>query len=328
MKPNESWIPTAYSTQTPQSNVFSKNRWGIAGVSYDLAGNQTSLQVATGSTRMFTYDAENRVVSANIPNIGAVTYAYDGDGRRVSKTVAGLPGSTFVYGATGNLVAEYGGASGYGQTAYVTADHLGSTRMAMSGTNPATVLARYDYAPFGEELTSGLDGRNSPYQGNQYPMSTPDGMPNKYTSKERDAETGLDFFGTRYMSSAQGRWTSPDSINLTNERALLPSNTLNKYIYGGNNPLKYTDPDGRDITIFYEDGWPTGHVMMAAFNQQTNDFAFLSVGPQTHFDPAIMNPVNLFSGVPGASEFQLPQTADDLRKNFSALTIQTSPEVA
>lgn len=33
----------------------------------------------------------------------------------------------------------------------------------------------------------------------------------KFTAKERDAETGLDYFGARYMSAAQGRWISPDA---------------------------------------------------------------------------------------------------------------------
>jgi RHS repeat-associated protein len=32
----------------------------------------------------------------------------------------------------------------------------------------------------------------------------------QFTGKERDAETGLDYFGARYFSSAQGRFTSPD----------------------------------------------------------------------------------------------------------------------
>jgi RHS repeat-associated protein len=150
----------------------------------------------------------------------------------------------------------------------------------------------------------------------------------EFTSKERDAETGLDYFGARYFSSAQGRFTSPDSINVTNDRLLNPSSTLNKYAYGGNNPLKYTDPDGKDITIFYETGDPTGHVMMAAVNQQTNDFAFLSVGPQSQYHEAAGMPWNWNSGVPGTSEFNLPQSADDLRQNFAALTIQTTPEVA
>ena len=31
----------------------------------------------------------------------------------------------------------------------------------------------------------------------------------KFTGKERDAETGLDYFEARYMSSAPGRWTNP-----------------------------------------------------------------------------------------------------------------------
>lgn len=42
-------------------------------------------------------------------------------------------------------------------------------------------------------------------------------MNQKFTGKERDAETGLDYFQTRYMSSAQGRFTSPDSYNIMQE---------------------------------------------------------------------------------------------------------------
>jgi RHS repeat-associated protein len=154
--------------------------------------------------------------------------------------------------------------------------------------------------------------------------STDNALHGEFAGKKRNAVTGLDYFGARYFSGAQGRWTSPDLVNLTDDRILNPSNTLNKYIYGGNNPLKYTDPDGRDITVFYESGYPSGHIMMAAYNQQTNDFAFLSVGPETH-NGIFTNP---FEGVPGTSAFKLPQTVDDLRANFSSLTIQTSPEVA
>jgi RHS repeat-associated protein len=142
-----------------------------------------------------------------------------------------------------------------------------------------------------------------------------------------DSETGLDFFGARYYGAALGRWTSPDLVNLTDDRLLNPSNTINKYIYGGDNPLKYVDSNGRDITVFYEQkGSNRPNIMLAAYNQQNNDFAFLSVGPQTHLDPAILS--HPFEGVPGTSEFNLPQTVDDLRKNFASLTIQTSPEVA
>jgi RHS repeat-associated protein len=66
-----------------------------------------------------------------------------------------------------------------------------------------------------------------------------------FTSKERDAETGLDYFGARYMSAAQGRFTSPDPAGLL---AAKPGNpqSWNLYGYVMNNPLIYIDPNGLD----------------------------------------------------------------------------------
>jgi RHS repeat-associated protein len=82
-----------------------------------------------------------------------------------------------------------------------------------------------------------------------------------FTSKERDAETGLDYFGVRYMSSAQGRFTSPDPLvwqswqsGNKEEQAKFqefisdPQN-FNLYTYGRNNPLKYNDPTGLDVEV-------------------------------------------------------------------------------
>ncbi len=70
----------------------------------------------------------------------------------------------------------------------------------------------------------------------------------RFTGKERDAETGLDYFGARYLSAAQGRFTSVDPIWITKERLADPQR-LNLYAYGRNNPLKYIDPDGMDIVM-------------------------------------------------------------------------------
>jgi len=64
----------------------------------------------------------------------------------------------------------------------------------------------------------------------------------QFTGKERDAETGLDFFGARYMSSAQGRFTSADPL-LNSAKPWEPQ-TWNRYSYALNNPLKYVDPNG------------------------------------------------------------------------------------
>jgi RHS repeat-associated protein len=68
------------------------------------------------------------------------------------------------------------------------------------------------------------------------------GIRSRSTGKERDAETGLDYFGARYLSSAQGRFTSPDPL-LNSGRPDNPQ-SWNRYSYVFNNPLRYVDPTG------------------------------------------------------------------------------------
>lgn len=73
------------------------------------------------------------------------------------------------------------------------------------------------------------------------------GRRSRSTGKERDAETGLDYFESRYFSAAQGRFTSPDEPfagwNQQNPQS------WNLYSYGLNNPLRYVDPDGHDPCV-------------------------------------------------------------------------------
>lgn len=64
----------------------------------------------------------------------------------------------------------------------------------------------------------------------------------KFTGKERDLETALDFFGARYFASVQGRFTSPDP--LLSSGTIYDPQSWNRYSYTLNNPLKYTDPFG------------------------------------------------------------------------------------
>lgn len=78
------------------------------------------------------------------------------------------------------------------------------------------------------------------------------GRRSRSTGKERDAETGLDFFGARYFSGAQGRFTSPDWSAKPQPipyATLSDPQTLNLYGYVRNNPLKNHDPDGH-VCIF------------------------------------------------------------------------------
>jgi RHS repeat-associated protein len=63
-------------------------------------------------------------------------------------------------------------------------------------------------------------------------------------------EIGLDYFGERYFSSAQGRFTSPDALLAKKERVADPQR-WNRYAYVRNNPLRYVDPNGEDFVIYY-----------------------------------------------------------------------------
>jgi RHS repeat-associated protein len=84
-----------------------------------------------------------------------------------------------------------------------------------------------------------------------------EGRRSRSTGKERDAETGLDFFEARYFSGAQGRFTSPDPFNIITraenqdqfETYLSQPQNWNAYVYTWNNPLRYTDPTGESVYV-------------------------------------------------------------------------------
>jgi RHS repeat-associated protein len=77
------------------------------------------------------------------------------------------------------------------------------------------------------------------------------------SGKERDAETGLDFFEARYFSSPEGRFMSPDPFNIIFEAKdendfasfIAQPQNWNKYVYTLNNPLRYVDPTGERIEL-------------------------------------------------------------------------------
>jgi RHS repeat-associated protein len=98
--------------------------------------------------------------------------------------------------------------------------------------------------PFGEELGSGIGGRTT---GMGFVVS--DGVRQKFTAKERDLETGLDYFGARSYSSGQGRFIGTDSGPFT----IADPQNFNRYTYVQNNPLKFIDPTGTTLTLIGDD---------------------------------------------------------------------------
>ena len=168
---------------------------------------------------------------------------------RENQTRAETPRSLFNharYDAQGQLVAEYGTtAQAPCTTCYLSWDQIGSTRLVTDQNGQ--VVARHDYLPFGEELGTvagrGSDGSNPN-----------DSIRQKFTGKERDQESGLDYFGARYYGGAMGRFTGADEPLVDQDQG--DPQSWNLYSYGRNNPLRYTDQDGRACT----------------YNSETNNF--------------------------------------------------------
>jgi len=98
------------------------------------------------------------------------------------------------------------------------------------------VVRRHDFLPFGEELPAGLNGRSAKYAPAEEPL---------FTGKIRDAETGLDYFGARYLSAPQGRFTGADAP-FADQTAGDPQ-SWNLYGYVRNNPLVFVDEIGEAI---------------------------------------------------------------------------------
>jgi RHS repeat-associated protein len=69
----------------------------------------------------------------------------------------------------------------------------------------------------------------------------------KFTGKERDGESGLDYFGARYLSGVMGRWTSPDAP-FADQHPADPQ-SWNLYSYVRNNPLRFIDPTGQYVCV-------------------------------------------------------------------------------
>ena len=148
---------------------------------------------------------------------------------------AGTWQRTNIY-AAGKLIGTYDLANGQPALHFHLADPLDTRRMQVSGMFATLGQPETDFQslPFGDNLTSNPD---------PYAASTAnDSTPLHFTGKERDAESGNDYFGARYYASAMGRFLSPDPL-LNSGRPDDPQ-TWNRYTYALNNPLIVTDPTG------------------------------------------------------------------------------------
>ena len=131
---------------------------------------------------------------------------------------------------------------------YYHSDHLGSAQFVTDWRGRQ--YEHIEYTPYGElwieEVAAGLDK-----------------LPFRFTGKEMDEETGLYYYGARYLDPKYSRWLSGDPAlsdyipkapiddeakkhneNLPGMGGVFNVVNLHLYHYAGNNPIKYEDPTG------------------------------------------------------------------------------------
>ncbi|EPF26374.1 RHS repeat-associated core domain-containing protein [Treponema socranskii subsp. paredis ATCC 35535] len=157
---------------------------------------------------------------------------------------------------TSDLEEHYGQSEEKRHQYYYHPDHLGSAQLVTDFEG--NEYQRIEYTPYGELW---VEKKTANEKGMRY-------LPYKFTAKEQDEETGFYYYGARYLDAKYSRWLSADPavgeyipMPPVNDEAKkhnekLPGmggvfNVVNfqLYHYAGNNPVKYTDPDGNSATL-------------------------------------------------------------------------------
>jgi RHS repeat-associated protein len=108
-------------------------------------------------------------------------------------------------------------------------NHLGSSTLELD--EAAHIISFEEYHPFGTSAVMATDASRQIPPGRY-----------RYTGMERDEETGLNYFGARYYVPWLGIWTTTDP-DLNKYPAISP------YCFVLNNPVKFYDPDGKDVRL-------------------------------------------------------------------------------
>jgi RHS repeat-associated protein len=213
--------------------------------------------------RRYTWNERN-LLASSVDRQYAVSYRYGADGQRAVKyavrgssstetmyfnqfwtsrttTTSALLESKHIFVGTTRVVTklhqkgddsvDYEGKNRY----YYHSDHLGSAQLVTDFEGRE--YERIEYTPYGELWV-------------EKTKAAAEKLPFRFTGKEFDEETGLYYYGARYLDPKYSRWISCDPALLsyvsgsTAGGGIYNSINFNFYHYGGNNPVRYSDPTG------------------------------------------------------------------------------------
>lgn len=220
---------------------------------YDAHGNMHGLESITGEL----WDFLDQFKEADLGGGGTAYYVYDGGGQRVRKVIERPNGNRLerIYLGGIEIYREFranGTVSLERETIMVTDDHrriamidipviqpqgnnevqliryqydnhLGSASLELDAAG--AIISYEEYFPFGTTSFSTIDATRE-VAAKRY----------RYTGKERDEETGLNYHGARYYALWLCRWTASDPVGI--------NAGLNTYTYVSNNPVLFNDPSG------------------------------------------------------------------------------------
>ena len=210
---------------------------------YDNNGNTTSKTDSTGTTA-YSWDFENRLTTVALPGSGGtVTFKYDPFGRRIYKS---SPAGTSIYAYDGDNLVEETNSSGTvvarnaqtqnideplamlrsAATSYYHGDGLGSVTSLSNGTG--ALANTYTYDSFGK-LTASTGSLVNLF---------------RFTARDFDTETNLQFSRARYYDQSIGRFISEDPARYDENQNFFP--------YTRNNPTNYLDPSGLFAEVLCE----------------------------------------------------------------------------
>ena len=228
-------------------------------------------------SRTYDWNERNQLVGSADANY-TTTYVYGQDGQRSNKYTKNS--ETLYFNKmwthrTDSGLKVYGGQTAkniyLGETRIVTklnagsnptvqeesdkqyfyhSDHLGSA--SLISDCEGNEYQRIEYTPYGEIWVEKTENNGLAY------------LPYKFTGKEMDEETGLYYYGARYLDPKYSRWISTDPAlgeyipaagkanakdmaNLPGMGGIFNHTNAGLFHYAGNNPVRYIDPDGRNI---------------------------------------------------------------------------------
>jgi len=274
---NYSNTPTEYTYNANGAMTQDLNK-GITNIQYNLLNLPQQMDIknpVTEGSNEYTYSADGKKLQAvygmnmtmSVIPIGGGS-GYTTTTFSISKTTDYINNMIYESGAldqnsTLKRILIDGGYIEGGVYYYYLTDHQGNNRMVVR--SDGVVIQKNNYYPFGMVFAESY-----------VTVDEQDLQPYKYNGKELDRMHGLNQYdySARYYDPALCRFTTVDPMA---EKYY----GVSPYVYCLNNPVRYVDTNGKDITIYYITGYDQWG--QATFNHWTFNGANQSKAPSNSF---------------------------------------------